>query len=118
MPVSAWSLCCTTALVASKAVSFQAAMAGLCNESIWLIVFAFFFAKVACPMVERSKKRSLTWFNVSKGGKAEILVYQLMLVARAIQLDCWGMSLCFCCALTCLDLFSVALHSHPNTQDL
>ncbi len=46
MPVSAWSLCCVTALLATKACTFSTAMSGLLNDSIWLIVIAFFVAKV------------------------------------------------------------------------
>jgi hypothetical protein len=45
MPVSAWSLVCVTTLLAVKAAPFEAAFSGLKNEAIWLIVFAFFFAK-------------------------------------------------------------------------
>lgn len=45
MPVSAWSLTCVTTLLATKACTFQTAMSGLTNDAIWLIVFAFFFAK-------------------------------------------------------------------------
>jgi len=45
LPVSAWSMCCLTGLLSTKAVTFQQALSGLTNEAIWLIVFAFFFAR-------------------------------------------------------------------------
>ncbi|KAJ9525924.1 hypothetical protein QJQ45_009417 [Haematococcus lacustris] len=47
LPVSAWSLCCITALVATRACTFETAMAGLTNDAIWLIVISFFFAKAS-----------------------------------------------------------------------
>eukprot|EP00955_Chlamydomonas_euryale_P021329 225671-Chlamydomonas_euryale.AAC.1 len=49
LPVGAWALICTAALLASGAVTFDQAMSGCASESIWLVVVAFFFAKVwAC----------------------------------------------------------------------
>ena len=35
-----------TTLLLTKAVTFQQAFCGLTNDAIWLIVYAFFFAKV------------------------------------------------------------------------
>jgi len=45
LPIGGWSICCLTALLATKTCSFQTAMSGFTSESIWLIVFSFFFAK-------------------------------------------------------------------------
>ena len=46
LPVGAWAMCCLCALLTTKAVTFEQAMSGLTSDSIWLIVIAFFFAKV------------------------------------------------------------------------
>ncbi|GAX76217.1 hypothetical protein CEUSTIGMA_g3661.t1 [Chlamydomonas eustigma] len=45
LPVGAWALCCMTGLLLSGSLPFHVAMSGITNESIWLIVIAFFFAK-------------------------------------------------------------------------
>ncbi len=58
MPVSAWSLCCVTALLATKACTFSAAMSGLLNDSIWLITIAFFVAKVSGASASRLLHRA------------------------------------------------------------
>lgn len=67
LPVSAWSLCCVTTLLLTKAVDFKTAMSGLTNDAIWLIVVAFFFAKVrritaAVPAVPVEARR---WFETA-----------------------------------------------------
>uniref|UniRef100_A0A7S0YIH5 Uncharacterized protein n=1 Tax=Polytomella parva TaxID=51329 RepID=A0A7S0YIH5_9CHLO len=45
LPTGAWTLCCLAAALVTKTLSFGTAMAAMCNETIWLIVISFFFAK-------------------------------------------------------------------------
>ena len=46
LPVGAWAMSCLCVLLTTKAVTFEQAMCRLTSDSIWLIVIAFFFAKV------------------------------------------------------------------------
>jgi len=45
LPVGAWALLGLTAAVVTKTLTFQAAFSAMTNDVIWLIVFAFFFAR-------------------------------------------------------------------------
>jgi DASS family divalent anion:Na+ symporter len=45
LPVGAWAFIAVTVAIVTKTLSFQAAMAAMTNEVIWLIVVSFFFAK-------------------------------------------------------------------------
>lgn len=42
----AWALLSVTVAVATRTLTFRQAFAGFCDEAIWLIVVAFFFARV------------------------------------------------------------------------